>query len=67
MTDEENKEDFIDFVLSDLTFHINDNDEREQIKDILGGEPEVLALEDFLRDRRYDEADFYNSVKEAYE
>ena len=67
MTDELNKEEFIEYVLSDLTFQINDSEERDAIKEILGGEEEVLALEDFLKERWYEEADYYNSIKEAYE
>ena len=67
MNNKQTKEELIETVLGDLTFQVTDSEHRDKMKSILGGEDEMLALEDFLKDRWYEEADFYNLVKEMYE
>ena len=61
------REQLIEQVLSDLTFTIQSNSHREELKEILGGEEEIRALEDFLKDRFYEEGDFMESISEMLE
>ena len=64
---EDKREELINEILGDLTFTIQNTAHRLELKEALGGEEEIRALEEFLKDRWYEEADFYNTVKEAYE
>ena len=60
------REELINEILGDLTFVIRNNAHREELKQELGGEEEIRALEEFLKDRWYDEADFLDSVGDMY-
>ena len=58
------REELINEILGDLTFSISSNSHREELKQELGGEEEIRALEDFLRERTYDEGEFMESISE---
>ena len=60
------RKELIDEILADLSFEIQSKTHRAELKDALGGEEEIKALEDFLRDRRYEEGEFFESVMEMY-
>ena len=63
---EDKREELINEILADLSFEIQSTTHRLELKEALGGEEEVRALEDFLRDRRYEEGEFFESVMEMY-
>ena len=63
---EDKREELINEILGDLTFVIRNRAHREELKQELGGEEEIRALEAFLQDRWYDEADFFDSVGDMY-
>ena len=63
---EDKREELINEILADLTFSIQNTAHRLELKEALGGEEEIRALEEFLKDRYYDEADFFESVEEMY-
>ena len=63
---EDKREELINEILGDLTFTIRGNKHREELKQDLGGEEEIRALETFLQERWYEEADFFESVEEMY-
>jgi len=60
------REELINEILGDLTFIIKNSKHREELKQELGGEEEIRALEAFLQDRWYEEADFLDSVIDMY-
>ena len=63
---EDKREELINEILGDLTFVIKNSAHREELKQELGGEEEIRALEAFLQDRWYEEADFFDSVGDMY-
>ena len=60
------REELINEILGDLTFTIQSTTHRLELKEALGGEDEIRALEDFLRERSYEEGEFFESVMEMY-
>ena len=56
------REELIDEILADLSFTIVSNRHRQELKEALGGEEEIRALEQFLTDRFYEEGDFMESI-----
>ena len=60
------REFLINEILADLSFTIESKSHRLELKEALGGEEEVRALEDFLRERSYEEGEFFESVMEMY-
>ena len=64
--DDTQREAIIGEVLADLSFTIESKTHREELKQALGGEEEIRALEDFLRERSYEEGEFFESVMDMY-
>ena len=60
------REFIINEILADLSFTIESKAHRAELKEALGGEEEIRALEDFLRERSYEEGEFFESVMEMY-
>ena len=64
--DNKEREHLMDFILGDLTFTIKNKKHRQDLKDVLGGEEEIRALEDFLKDRMEEETEFFLDVADIY-
>ena len=63
----ETTEELIEDVLSDLTFSISSLSHRTYLAEMLGGADKVVALEDFLRHRFYEEGEFMLSISDMLE
>ena len=56
----------MDYILGDLLFTIKNKKHRQDLKEVLGGEEEIRALEDFLKHRLEDETQFFLDIAEIY-
>jgi len=60
-------EELIEDVLSDLNFNISSKTHRKYLLELLGSEEKVMALEDFIKHRFYDEGEFMLSISDMLE
>ena len=60
------REQLMDYILGDLLFTIKNKKHRQDLKEVLGGEEEIRALEDFLKHRLEDETQFFLDIAEIY-